>query len=322
MDSRIYPKASRGEHRVFRDLFPDAVELGLPCHERMMSLVQHSEALATWTSYGVRRPSVCFLGHSYIFWAAQRAENRPGGKSLGFREIEVEWRGIRGLKWCQVLPEAISVGQHSSPPVILVVHAEDNNLCVLCVAELITLMRADLERITSYFAEVVLVWSEIVPRVTWQGARDAGAVEKARRTVNSHLSRFVRSKRGVVVRHRQLEEDNRCLMRPDGVHLNEIGLDIFLSSLQDGVEQALFLLGGGGGVGAQCVVPPLWSPPWQFGVVMGSGCHSIERFIFTSDKTTFLEAGKRAMPRMKVKAFSFLNKDSNTQEKDRSKIHN
>ncbi|KAM3920320.1 uncharacterized protein RB166_014717, partial [Leptodactylus fuscus] len=199
------------------------------------------------------------LGHSYVFWAAQRAEVRPGGRSLGFREMEVEWRGIRGLKWCQVLPEAISIGQAAPPPVILVIHAGGNDLCVLRVAELLTLMRADMERIASYFSEVILVWSEMIPRVTWQGARDAAAVERARRTVNARLSRFVRSKGWVVVRHRQLEGDNRRLMRADGVHLNEIGLDIFLSGLQDGVEQALFLLGGGGS--EPSVI--LWSPPWR-----------------------------------------------------------
>lgn len=81
--------------------------------------------------------------------------------------------------------------------------------------------------------DISLVWSEVVPRVTWQGACDAGAVERARLTFNSRMSRFVRSWAAVIIRHRQLEGDNRGHMREDGVHLNEIGLDIFLSGLQD-----------------------------------------------------------------------------------------
>lgn len=44
------------------------------------------------------------------------------------------------------------------------------------------------------------------------------------------------------MRHRQLEGDNHHLLQLDGIHMNEIGLDIFLSGLQDGVEQALLLL--------------------------------------------------------------------------------
>ncbi|KAM3929143.1 uncharacterized protein RB166_006927 [Leptodactylus fuscus] len=210
-----------------------------------MSLVQQSVAPATWTGYGYRRPLVCILGHSYVFWAAQRAEVRPGGRTLGFRDVEVSWCGIRGLRWSQVLPEAIEVSRLTTSPVVLVLHAGGNDMGTLSMAELITLMRADLDRVVGYFSEVVLVWSEMVPRVTWQGAKEAGALERSRRGINARLARFVRAKDGVVVCHRQLEGDNRRLMRPDGVHLNDIGLDIFLSGIQDGVEQALFLLSGG-----------------------------------------------------------------------------
>lgn len=45
--------------------------------------------------------------------------------------------------------------------------------------------------------------------------------------------------------HRKLEGDSSRLMWQDGVHLNEIRLDIFLSGLQDGKEQAMFLFCGG-----------------------------------------------------------------------------
>ncbi|XP_044158605.1 uncharacterized protein LOC122944427 isoform X3 [Bufo gargarizans] len=194
---------------------------------------------------GMARPVVWLLGHSYIFWAAQRAECRPGGRSLGFREVEVHWRGLRGLRWSQVLPEVVEIGRRSVGPVILVLHAGGNDLCSQRMLELMALMRSDLERFPAFFPELVVVWSEVVPRVVWHGARDGEAMERCRRTLNARMSRFVRSKGGVVVRHWQLEGDNSSLMRPDGVHLTEIGLDIFLSGLQDGIEQAFSLLGGG-----------------------------------------------------------------------------
>lgn len=77
----------------------------------------------------------------------------------------------------------------------------------------------------SFVPELSLVWSEIIPRVVWQGARDIGAVEGARRTVNALMARFVRNRGGVVVRHRQFEGGKSRLMRPDGVPLTDIGLD-------------------------------------------------------------------------------------------------
>ncbi|CAJ0952488.1 unnamed protein product [Ranitomeya imitator] len=93
----------------------------------------------------------------------------------------------------------------------------------------------DSEHIARFFPKIILVWSEIITWVTWHGARDALDVEMAcRTTIICRVSHFVRSKLGVVIRHRQLEGDN-CLMVQDG-------LDIFRSGLQDGDEQPLFLL--------------------------------------------------------------------------------
>lgn len=97
-----------------------------------------------------------------------------------------------------------------------------------------------------YLSEMVPVWSKVVPRVTWQGARDVVVVERDRRTLNTRMSRFVCSRAGVVMSCGEVADgDNRRLMHVDGVHLNKIGLDILLSGLQDRVKQALFLLGGG-----------------------------------------------------------------------------
>lgn len=102
--------------------------------------------------------------------------------------------------------------------------------------EMITLMRADLERIPKFFQHVKLMWSEMILWVVWQGERDGEAVDRARRNINARLARFIRSREWIVVRHRLLEGDNRRFMRPDGVHLKENGLEIFLSGLQSGIE--------------------------------------------------------------------------------------
>lgn len=149
------------------------------------------------------------------------------------------------MRWPQVLSAAVDIGRSSRGPVILVIHAGGNDVCSMRMDELLTLMKADLERIPGFFQHVIVVWSEIIPRVVWQGARDGEAVERARRNINARMARFVRSRDWVVIRHRQLEGDNRQFMMPDGVHLEGNGLEIFLSGLRTGIEQALFLLVGG-----------------------------------------------------------------------------
>lgn len=68
---------------------------------------------------------------------------------------------------------------------MLVIYTEGNDVCLLRMDEILTLMRAGLERILGFFQDIVLVWSEIVPRVTWQGAQDVVDVESAWRTINA-----------------------------------------------------------------------------------------------------------------------------------------
>lgn len=190
-------------------------------------------------------PVLWIVGHSFIYRAAQRAEDRPGGRNLGFAGVRVTWRGHRGLRWAQVFSEVVNISRQVRAPVVLVLHVGGNDLCCVPTGELMAVMKTDLTRFSGFFTGLTVVWSEIVPRAAWRGARDVGAVDGARRTINARMSRFVRYRGGVVVRHRELEGDNRALLEDDGVHPNPIGLDIFLSGIQDGVERALFLMGGG-----------------------------------------------------------------------------
>lgn len=126
-----------------------------------------------------------------------------------------------------------------SGPIILVLHAGGNDIGFVRTVELIARIRLDLARFLALFSDVVLIWSEIVPRPAWSILGDARAIERIRRRVNHAVSRYVRSLGGFVVRHRELEGENAALMRRDGVHLTPVGLDIFNLGLQSGVEQAL-----------------------------------------------------------------------------------
>ncbi|XP_031758456.1 uncharacterized protein LOC116410934 isoform X2 [Xenopus tropicalis] len=213
---------------------------------QLLSLVRSSVTPATWQAYGSNTPVILMVGHSYLRRAERRAAIRPGGRNLGFHGVDMVWKGISGLRWLQVLPEVFTFSKIYNGPLVLVIHAGGNDLGAVKVAELITIIKSDLERCASLFTNPIILWSEIVPRLTWRGARDLDAIDRARRLLNTRISRFVRNKGWVAWRHIHLEGDTYRFMTQDGVHLNDIGQDIFLSGLQDGIERALGLLVGGG----------------------------------------------------------------------------
>lgn len=221
---------------------PEKLPLPSSTAEPPAALSQSSVLAALCNCPDFQRPSVWLIGDSYICRAAERAPNRPGGLNLGFSHADLSWKGLHNLKWLRVLPEVVSISRLTQAPTVLVIHAGGNDLCSVGMKQLLPLMCSDIERFATFFSDLVVVWSEVVPRVSWYGARNHAGIEKARRVLNSRLSRYVRSRGGVVIRHRQLEGDNRQLMMQDGIHLNDDGMDIFLLGLQDAIERALVFL--------------------------------------------------------------------------------
>lgn len=78
---------------------------------------------------------------------AGQPSRRSIGPAVGVSGFAM-WRslGVRGLCWSQVLPTAISISHSVCGPVVLVIHAGENDVGLLRMDEILTLMRADLAR--------------------------------------------------------------------------------------------------------------------------------------------------------------------------------
>lgn len=124
-------------------------------------------------------------------------------------------------------------------PDVLVLHVGGNDLGARPLRELVKDIKFDLLRLWSLFPSLVTVWSDIVPRKVWRGARSVEGVNKARVKVNRAIGRFMARNGAVAVRHVDLEQGVGGFWRADGIHLNAVGLDMWCLALQDGIETAL-----------------------------------------------------------------------------------
>lgn len=85
---------------------------------------------------------------------------------------------------------------------------------------------------------LLIIWSEMIQRKTWRGAVSHAALNRARVKINKCVSKFVRLNGGLVVRHRLLEE-GVSYIGTDGVHLTEVGYDVFNFGLVEALECGL-----------------------------------------------------------------------------------
>ncbi|KAM3929169.1 uncharacterized protein RB166_006958 [Leptodactylus fuscus] len=181
------------------------------------------------------------MGHSFVFWGALRAAVRPDGRQLGFsRDVAtIRWLGLKGMVWSRFLPEFHKFARLDRAPDILLVHLGGNDLGVRPFRQLITDIKFDFLRLWALFPNMVTIWSDIVPRKVWKGARSVVKLNKARIKVNRAIGSFMAKNGGVVVRHTDLESGEGSFWRSDGIHLNAVGIDIWGLGLQAGIETAL-----------------------------------------------------------------------------------
>lgn len=73
------------------------------------------------------------------------------------------------------------------------------------------------------FANTVLVFSEIIPRLLWLNS----LFEKVRKRISRGIEKFLPTNIGFSFRHVDIEGSVAGLYREDGVHLSDSDLDIF-----------------------------------------------------------------------------------------------
>lgn len=191
-----------------------------------------------------RSPCLLWIfGDSYVHWGAKRANVRPAGQQIGFSrdDVLIRWIGVRGLQWPRLLPNfQFFAGLDRSPDIVLL-HVGGNDLGTRTTRELLRDIKLDCLRILSSYPGIILVWSDIVARLSWRRVRSVPGINKARAKLNRSVGKFVARNGGVVIRHTALEVADPDLMWHDGVHLNCYGIDIWTSDLQEGIEKALRL---------------------------------------------------------------------------------
>lgn len=121
-------------------------------------------------------------------------------------------------------------------PSAIIFHLGGNDLTVRKGKSLIQQILLDLGTIRERFPETRLIWSNIIPRVSWRAQCDPRPIDCARRGVNREVGRPMRKGLGTIIEHPQLRMEWPELYRLDGVHLSEVGLNLFLEDIQRDIQ--------------------------------------------------------------------------------------
>ena len=171
--------------------------------------------------------SVLLIGDSLVRWASGQLT----------ADIRVIWQGKSGAHLDDIFP--LLAARQGPDPSVLLIHVGTNDLISMdefCMRQRILLL---LNSCTVRFPDTVLIWSAMLPRVFYFGARSQSSLERKRKALN-RWARKQCSKLGAhYLPHPQFVWTETALYRYDGVHLSPRGNAIFRDNLSQGIQSVL-----------------------------------------------------------------------------------
>lgn len=146
----------------------------------------------------------------------------------------IAWWGIRGLGWedfihCIQLPVLFR-----APPTVVLFHLGGNDVTKHSLRFIFKMVQDSVEYIKSAFPTSEFVWIDILPRLKWGADHDIKVMDKKRKRVNQFGHKQIRqiSNKSHILRM-DIDSTTPGFFRNDGVHLSDVGLDMYINEVKD-----------------------------------------------------------------------------------------
>ena len=190
------------------------------------------------TKICIGKPAKIWItGSSLVKNAFIESRQRPGGTNLCLDRLNAEiwWQGKSGMVTSQLRRQIRIMKTYEDPPKFLVVHVGANDLGNLKTKDLREKLIQAMTFISKDLPDTKIVWSQMLPRLKWRYSNDSKAMEKCRYRVNNAVANFILESGGYYIRYPDISRTEN-MYKSDGVHLSVIGNNIFLNSIQGGLE--------------------------------------------------------------------------------------
>lgn len=193
------------------------------------------------------------VGSSIIKHAFLEARKNPSGVNLGLERhgIRLWWQGRSGLVLMKLKGQIRLMMKFEDPPNFILIHIGGNDLGNIKLGVLRNRLKNFMVWLKDMMPEVTIIWSQILPRTNWRYSKNVEAMDKARARLNSSIASFVLRMGGGYLRYPDIK-GNPTFLKDDGVHLTDLGNNIFNNTIQGGFEE--FVLHGVGTYPNQCII--------------------------------------------------------------------
>ena len=122
-------------------------------------------------------------------------------------------------------------------PSAIIIHCAGNDIGDVPLGLLLYNMKQTfLSLIVDILPGIPIIWSSILPRITWRYSSSSNKMERTRKRVNRAIRSFLLKRNCYIIKYPDFDDKLQGLFANDGVHLSFIGLDLFINTIQGAVE--------------------------------------------------------------------------------------
>ena len=141
------------------------------------------------------------------------------------------------MLWSGLMREVQYLALHNPEPKAVLLHVGSNDLGLVKCSVMRHFFRADILQLHTMYPNATICVSAMIPRRDWSRSPiPVPKLEKKRRLLNRFLRRLVVGIGGRFVAHEDITADTPGLYFRDGVHLSDVGSDLFLWSCRNTLE--------------------------------------------------------------------------------------
>ena len=153
------------------------------------------------------------------------------------------WWGLRGLGWSDFVHSFQLPALLNNPPKVILFHLGGNDVTKHSLKYLFKSIQEGMEYAKSAFPDTHFIWIEILQRFNWGASiKENIACEKKRKRVNQlgrKLVRVLSPNTAQNIVRVDIDIKTPGFYRPDGVHLSDVGLDMYIDSIRETLIKVL-----------------------------------------------------------------------------------
>ena len=105
--------------------------------------------------------------------------------------MSIRWAGKGGLCWESLFDKIFELYQdEKAPPHMLIIHCGANSIGTMSARKLRNYMKYTISQIVELLPQTLIVWSEMLPRISWRYMLSNKSAENERIRLNSCIITF------------------------------------------------------------------------------------------------------------------------------------